>query len=67
MRNTLDNFNVIGYIDSSFRIETFRKSYGFLDLVKRADERRKIKEKQEGITKDSTILGGSSGGSSGGY
>ena len=68
MRNILDNSDLIGYIDSSFRNETFKKSYGFHDLVKRADEKRKIKEKQEGITKGSTILGGNSGGTTnGGY
>jgi hypothetical protein len=67
MKNTLDNFELIGYIDSSFRNETFKKSYGFLDLVRRMDEKRKMKDKQEGITKGSTILGGSGGGTAGGY
>ena len=66
MKNSLDNFELLGYIDNNFREETFRKSFGFVDRVRRANKSTRQKEKEEGITGGSTILGGS-GGSSGGY
>ena len=67
MKNSLDNFELLGYIDNNFKNETFRKSFGFADRVRRADEAAREKEKEEGITGESTVLGGSGGGTSGGY
>ena len=67
LTNHLDSFDQIGYIDSTFREETFRKDFGFLDRVRRADEADKQKKKEEGMSGGSTVLGGSSGGTSGGY
>jgi hypothetical protein len=67
MKKYVDNFDQIGYIDSTFREETFRKDFGFLDRVRRADEVEKQKKKEEGMSEGSTILGGSGGGTSGGY
>lgn len=67
MKNSLDNFELLGYIDNNFKNETFRKSFGFADRVRRANEAAREKEKEEGITGGSTVLGGSGGGTSGGY
>ena len=67
MKKYVDSFDQISYIDSTFREEAFRKDFGFLDRVRRADEADKQKQKEQEISGGSTILGGSGGGSSGGY
>ena len=67
MKNHLDSFDEMSYIDSNFKNETFRKDFGFLDRVRRADEERKQEQIKSGIVGGSTVLGGSGGGSSGGY
>lgn len=67
MKNSLDNFELLGYIDSNFKNETFKKPFGFIDRVRRSNEVTKQKKRQSGITGGSTVLGGSGGGTSGGY
>ena len=67
MKNSLDNFELLGYIDNNFRELTFKKSFGFIDRVKRANAVKDERRKEEGISGGSTILGGSGGGTSGGY
>ena len=62
LRNSLDNLDMMRYIDSMFREETFRQSYGLSDLVRRIRLAEKQKDRDEGITGGSTIIGGSSGG-----
>jgi len=60
--NKLDNNEKLGYIDSMFRKETFRKSFGLSDSYRRFLEAQKKKDQKEGITGGSTIVGGTSGG-----
>ena len=67
MKNSLDNFELLGYIDSNFKNETFKKPFGFIDRVRRSNEVTKQKKRQSGITGGSTVHGGSGGGTSGGY
>ena len=53
---------MISYIDSNFRNETFKKSYGFYDVLRRRKLAKQERDQQEGIVGGSTIVGGSSGG-----
>ena len=53
---------MISYIDSTFREETFRKSYGLSDSIRRLRLSKQQGDQQEGIVGGSTIVGGSSGG-----
>ena len=62
LRNSLDNSELISYIDSNFRTETFKKSYGYHDTLRRRKQVNEEKDREEGITGGSTIGGGSSGG-----
>jgi len=62
LRNSLDNSSMISYIDSNFRNETFKKSYGFYDVLRRRKLAKQERDQQEGIVGGSTIVGGSSGG-----
>ena len=62
LRNSLDNSSMISYIDSTFREETFRKSYGLSDSIRRLRLSKQQRDQQEGIVGGSTIVGGSSGG-----
>ena len=62
LKNSLDNSDMIGYIDSMFRLETYRKSFGLSDSIRRLQEAEKQRDRKEGITGGSTIIGGSSGG-----
>lgn len=62
LRNSLDNSSMISYIDSNFRQETFRKSYGLSDSIRRLRLSEQQRDQQEGIVGGSTIVGGSSGG-----
>ena len=62
LRNSLDNSSMISYIDSTFREETFRKSYGLSDSIRRLRLSEQQRDQQEGIVGGSTIVGGSSGG-----
>jgi hypothetical protein len=62
LRNSLDNSDMMSYIDSMFREETFRQSYGLSDLVRRIRLSEEQKDRAEGITGGSTIVGGTSGG-----
>ena len=63
-KNILDKNDLISYIDSNFRLETFNKSYGFHHMVKIREEAKKEQDRKEGITGGSTIVGGTT---SGGY
>ena len=64
LQNSLDNSMKIGYIDSTFKQETFKKSFGLSDSYRRFLKRESQKNQQEGITGGSTIVGGTT---SGGY
>ena len=64
LKNSLDNSAMISYIDSIFRKESFKKPYGFFDVLRRREEAKKQQDQQQGITGGSTIVGG---GTSGGY
>ena len=61
-QNKLDNSDLISYIDSMFRMETFRKSYGYWDELRRREQVKKEQDRKEGITGGSTVGGGTSGG-----
>ena len=61
-QNKLDNNQLIGYIDSMFRKETFKKSFGLADSYRRLLEVQKKRNQKEDITGESTIVGGTSGG-----
>ena len=60
--NKLDKSELIGYIDSMFRLETFRKPYGYYHEIRRREQVKKEKNREEGITGGSTVGGGTSGG-----
>jgi len=62
LHNSLDNSDMISYIDSMFRQETFRKSYGLSDSIRRLRLAEQQKDREEGITGGSTVGGGTSGG-----
>ena len=62
LKNSLDKSEMLGYIDSMFRLETFNKSYGYYHMVRRQKEAKQQKDQKEGITGDSTTAGGTSGG-----
>lgn len=62
LRNTLDKSDVLGYIDSNFRLESFNKPFGFYHMQRREKEAKKQKDQKEGITGGSTVIGGSTGG-----
>lgn len=62
LKNSLDNSDMIGYIDSMFRLETYRKSFGLTDSYRKLLESQKQRDRKEGITGGSTVIGGSSGG-----
>ena len=62
LRNSLDNSDMIGYIDSMFRLETYRKSFGLTDSYRKLLESQKQRDRKEGITGGSTVTGGTSGG-----
>ena len=64
LHNSLDNSDKIRYIDSNFRQETFKKSFGLSDSIRRLQEAEKQRDREEGITGGSTIAGGTT---SGGY
>jgi len=62
VRNTLDKSEMLGYIDSIFRLESFNKPFGFYHMQRREKEAQQQKDQKEGITGGSTVFGGSSGG-----
>ena len=62
LRNSLDNSDMIGYINSMFRLETYRKSFGLTDSYRKLLESQKQRDRKEGITGGSTVTGGTSGG-----
>jgi len=62
VKNSLDNGALISYIDTMFRLETFRKSYGLADYFRRLNRAQQQKDKKEGIVGGTTITGGTSGG-----
>ena len=62
LQNSLDNSDKIRYIDNSFRQETFKKSFGISDVIRRSEESEKERDRQKGITGGSTVTGGTSGG-----
>ena len=64
LQNSLDNSDKIRYIDSNFRQETFKKSFGISDSIRRLEAAEKQRDQEEGITGGSTIVGGTT---SGGY
>ena len=61
-QNKLDNSELISYIDSMFRLETFRKPYGYWHELRRREQVSKEQDRKEGITGGSTVGGGTSGG-----
>ena len=62
LKNTLDKSEVLGYIDSNFRLESFNKPFGFYHMQRREKQAQQQKDQKEGITGGSTVIGGSSGG-----
>lgn len=62
LKNLLDRSDMISYIDSMFRKETFRKSYGLSDSIRRLRQAEQQRDREEGITGGSTTTGGTSGG-----
>jgi len=61
-QNKLDNSELVGYIDNMFRLETFRKPFGYYHELRRREQVKKEKDRKEGITGGSTVGGGTSGG-----
>lgn len=59
---SLDNSEKTSYIDSMFRLETYRKSFGLIDSYRRLLRAQQQKTSEEGITGGSTVTGGSGGG-----
>ena len=64
LQKKLDKEQMISYIDSNFRLETFNKPYGYYDMIRRQKELEQLKRQKEGITGGSITSGGTT---SGGY
>jgi len=62
LKNSLDNSDMIGYIDSMFQLETYKKSFGLTHRYQRLLDSQKQRDRKEGITGGSTVTGGTSGG-----
>lgn len=60
--NSLDNSAKMSYINDMFKMETFKKPYGYYHELRRREQLKQEEDRQKGITGGSTVTGGSGGG-----